>query len=259
MRKRKASRGTGFGWAFAILWVATVVFAAYGGVGWIVTLWTVSKPLAVLLAVVFAMAPLAASGMTGPAIRGGGLAAWASVLVFCGMDAAGNTNAFWAFDKLATQAENDANARTHAAAMVSYTAAKAKAETARDDATARLAKLPSSQEVCEGFGPVNCKTRQDGLAADTARIAAQREDAKHTLETLTAPVAPAVVHLLPPMASGTIHVLLSFAMVAGFLGTHSAANRQPKVTPRPKAKAKPKAKPKVTPEVKALGSAVRAP
>lgn len=245
--KRKAP--TRFVGAIVVLWLASVVLAVYGATGWIVSMWSISQPLAIMLALAFGTAPLVAAAMTEPAIRGGGLAAWAAVLVFCGMDAAGNTHAFWTFESVAKAEENKAAAQAHALELVAYEADRKAATDTRNAANAALLAIPTATSACEGLGPVNCKARLEGLAADRAGLVAQRDAAEETLAALAKPTPPAEARMLPAEVSGTLHTLLSFALVAGFLGTHNARRkaggvkaapaRRPARRPRPKAAAKP--------------------
>lgn len=235
---RKRRPAPPFRGAFVVLWLASLTFAVYGGVGWLVTLWTISAPLAVMLAVAFAMAPLTAAALTGPAMRGGGLAAWSAVLVFCAMDAAGNVQAFWAFEDVAMKAENTARQEAHTAALLVYEADRKAASDLLAASSAALLALPDPVTACEGLGPVNCKARLDGIAASSATLTKQQDTAQRKLDGLVKPSAPEVARLLPMEATGIIHTLLSFALTAGFLGTHNARRKAEAMgaAERPKAK-----------------------
>lgn len=238
-----------------VLWTASLVFAVYGGVGWLVSMWAISPPLAVLLAVAFAMAPLAASALTEAAIRGGGLAAWSAVLVFCAMDAAANVHAFWTFEETALHAENTRRLGEHAKAMQVYEGDRKVLTDTISAASAKLVAMPGAATVCEGAGPKTCTSRLAGQADETRRLTEARDDAQRKLDGLKAPQAPEKARMLPMEATALIHCLLSFALVAGFLGTHSArrkaepvqhtAKRKPRRTPRAPKPAAPKEFPKL--------------
>jgi hypothetical protein len=231
--------------AFLVLWTAVLILGVYGAVGWIVTMGETSVPLALLLAAAFGSAPAVAAALTGPAMRGGGWAAWAALLVFCAMDAAGNVNAFNAFDRVAMQEENDKRTEAHTLALATYTTAQATAQEAHTGAIKALAALPTAQAVCEGYGPVNCERRQKGLADDRQSLTEQRDTAAASLAALVMPKAPEVARLLPEWVTVATHALISFALVLGFLGTHHAkAKAEAPVQLKGKHKARRKAGPR---------------
>lgn len=114
----------------------------------------------------------------------------------------------------------------------------------------KLDALPTSQTVCEGYGPQNCAARQAGLEADRAALVAERDAAK--LEA-----ANASQHGLPLTATGL--ALMGFQIAMFFLRTWltGVTDRQiedakaERAKERAKAKRrKPEPKPKATPERK---------
>lgn len=210
------------------------MFAIYGGVGWLVTLWHQSPGLAVLMALAFGFSPFAAAALTGPALRGGGIAAWVALSVFMLMDAAGNANAFFEFEKVATMDQNHTATVAHTTALGVYTADLAAAKAAHGSATAKLLTLPTASAVCEGVGPITCDGKRNAIAGDREALTTQALTAKLAVDALVAPTAPAVVRLLPPEVSATLHCLLSFALVGGFLGLHRAEKRMAQPAAKPK-------------------------
>jgi hypothetical protein len=199
----------------AVLWSATGILAVFGGVGWALALWDKSVPLACMVAVVAAVAPIVAAAMTGPAIRGGGLFAWACVLIFVMMDGGSNTNAGWQADAVAMSAINAPKQALYAADL----------EVAKGNllaAQSALVALPTPSVT----GPI---TRLETYATTSAILSANVASAQHSLDTLTPPV---VQHLLPREAMGVVLFLTSFAVIFGFLGVHTAEKRQ---LPKPQA------------------------
>lgn len=225
-RKAKASRGRSpFAVTHAVLWGAVITFAIYGAAGWLVTLWAQSPVLAVLMAVAFGFAPFAAAALTRPALKGGGLAAWSALIVFTAMDAAGNTNAFFEFEKVATHGQNAALQRSHGAALASYETDLTAAKGTHAAVTAQLLALPTASALCADVGPKTCEARKAAQGADREALAAQAAQAKAQVDMLVVPTAPERVHLLPPVVSATLHTLLSLALVVAFLGLHNAERR----------------------------------
>jgi hypothetical protein len=250
-RKAKASRaGTPFKAAHVVLWGAVLTFAVYGAAGWIVALWQQSPVLAGLMALAFGFAPFAAAALTGPALRGGGIAAWSALIVFTAMDAAGNTNAFFEFEKVALHDQNAAIVQAHTVAASLHAGDLAKAKAAHEASTAKLLSLPTASALCVDVGPKTCEARKAAQAGDREALAAQAALAKAQVDALTAPVAPVQARLLPPEVSATLHTLLSFALVVGFLGLHVAERRHAaREAAKPKAKRTRRAAPKAPPPV----------
>lgn len=252
--KRMKAPSHAFRGAFAVLWFASIVFALYGATGWLVSLWATSVPLAILMAGAFATAPLVAAALTGPALRGGGIAAWSAVLVFCAMDAAGNAQAFWAFESVAMGAKNSASEEAHKAALARFEADRKAASDLLAASNAALLALPSATEACKGHGPQNCKARLEGLTADTQRLEATASAAQASLQALRAPSSPEVSRLLPWEVSGSLHALLSFALVLAFVGVHAARRKAEGV--KVERAAKPRGR-KARPRAKATAPVVR--
>jgi hypothetical protein len=220
-----------FIWTKTALWLATGILALFGGVGWALALWDKSIPLACMVAVVAAIAPIVAASMTGPAIRGGGVFAWACVLIFVLMDGGSNTNAGWQADSFALSAINGPATEAYAADLV---VAKGNLQTAQ----AALVALPTPSVD----GPIK---RLDTYATTAAILTATRDSARADLDALTPPV---MQHLLPREVMGVVLFLTSFAVIFGFLGVHSAEARARKATAV--VKPAPIRKPRATPAPK---------
>lgn len=222
----------------AVLWSATAILAAFGAVGWALALWDKSPGLAVMVALVAAVAPVVAAAMTGPAVRGGGVLAWACVVIFVLMDGGSNTNAGWQADTFAMSAIN-------APAQALYAADLAAAKGNLIAAQSALVALPTPSVT----GPI---TRLETYATTSAILSANVVSAQRNLDALTPPV---VQHLLPRAAMGGVLFLTSFAVIFGFLGVHTAEVKARKVaTAKPRAPAKPRVTPKAKPGLRAVTS-----
>lgn len=231
-RKAKASRANSpFRAAHVVLWGAVVIFAIYGAAGWLVSLWDQSPVLAVLMAIAFGFSPFAAAAITGPALRGGGVVAWVSLIVFMAMDAAGNAHAFFEFEKVALRDHNAKLEASFASALATYDADVAAAKQAHTAATSKLLALPTASALCGDVGPKTCEARKAAQAADREALMAQAASAKAVVDSIAVPVAPEQARLLPAEVSATLHTLLSFALVGGFLGLHNAEKRRQAAKP----------------------------
>jgi hypothetical protein len=219
------------------LWAATGILAVFGGVGWALALWDKSVPLACMVAVVAAVAPIVAAAMTGPAIRGGGLFAWSCVLIFVLMDGGSNTNAGWQADAFAMSGINTPAREAFAADLG---LAKGNLQVAQ----AALMALPTPAVG----GQI---TRLETYTQTAVILTATRDAAKAELDALVAPVDQ---HLLPREAMGMVLFLTSFAVIFGFLGVHTAETKARKVaTARPVVTmVKPRAAPKPKPTLRTV-------
>lgn len=235
-KRRKAKRGA-FALSTVSLWVATVILAAFGAVGWALALWGVSQPLAIMGASVALVAPLVAASLSGPAMRGGGLYAWLAIIVFTAMDAGSNAQAAWQFDAAA-------NASINTEAGDLYAAEYAAAIAARDAARAKLAALPTP----DAEGAIR---KLDTYTATASILAANVATAEAVVSNLQKP-APA--QLFPKEASGIVMGLTSLALILGHLGiaraqrkleapkaSKPAANKRRPATRKKPAASKPKA------------------
>ena len=200
---------------------ATFLLAIFGAVGWGLSLWSVSPILAILLGAVAMIAPIVAASLTGPAMKGGGAVAWGCVLIFTVMDGASNGNSFWQFEKVGMEAINKPAMERYQADLVVLTQA-------RDNALIKLNELP----LPSADGAIR---RMSTYVETQAILKANVEAAKADLDALEAPV-PA--RLFNEWASFTVMMLVSFALILGWLGVHRMDHKKPR-----KRKAKPKAAP----------------
>jgi hypothetical protein len=231
MSKSRKPRVRTFAASRITLWIATLVLAAFGAVGWGIALWEVSQPLAVMGAAVALVAPLAAAALTGPAAHGAGLSAWLAILIFTAMDAGSNANAAWQFDAAANAAVNGPATEQHAADLAAAKATLASAQAA-------LIALPTP----DANGAIRkAETYQATHAALSANVAT----AKAALDALK---APEPVQLFPRWLSGTVMALTSLALIFGHLAVNTAARKEHErarleaPAPRSKRKRKPRAK-----------------
>ena len=207
--RRKTNNRGAFALSTVSLWVATVILAAFGAVGWALALWGVSQPLAVMGATVALVAPLVAASLSGPAMRGGGFYAWLAIIVFTLMDAGSNANAAWQFDAAA-------NASVNAEASDTYAAEYAAAVSAREAARAKLAALPTP----DATGAIR---KAETYAVTAGILAANVATADAAVTGL---VKPQPARLFPKEASGAVMGLTSLALILGHLGIARAQRKQ---------------------------------
>lgn len=202
------------------LWVIAFLFAAFGAVGWLATFWDVNKFLAVGMSLVFLGVPLAAAAVTGPLVHSKGFLVH-TLLAFaiCGLaavDAAGNTRAFWQFEAIY-------GADEVAAFNAKVVADTADAKSRLDTATAALSGIVLKEREC--WCP-------DTRGADLKQFEALRgphlEDRTRAQNDLReiGERTPPNPRLLPKEISAAVALIISFALIFAFLGTHIAAKRK---------------------------------
>lgn len=129
------------------------------------------------------------------------------IAVFMMIDWAGVHQGYLTIEKMATET-------THASAIADWDARQNAAQDRLDAAQGKLEALPSSTQVCQGYGPQNCATRLEGLAADRAALVADRDAARTDLASIGAkPVRP---HLFPHEAVAIVTALLQIVLFIGF-------------------------------------------
>lgn len=202
------------------LWVIALLFAAFGAVGWLATFWEVNRFLAVGMSLVFLGVPLAAAAVTGPLVHSKSTLAHIVLALAVGglavVDAAGNTRAFWQFETIYGADE--------------IKAFDALAEADKANATARLDTadsklggivLPTHTCLCPQTKAADLKL----FEAKRAPFLADRTQAQADLRAIAQRTPPAP-RLLPKEVSATIAVIISFALIFAFLGTHIVAKRK---------------------------------
>ena len=127
--------------------------------------------------------------------------------VFMLVDWAGVHQGYLTIEKMATEA-------THTSALAEWDAGHQSAEDRLAAAQSKLDALPTSTQICIGYGPQNCATRLEGLAADRAALVADRDAARADLAAIGAkPVRP---ELFPHMAVAIVTALLQIVLFIGF-------------------------------------------
>ena len=202
------------------LWVIALLFAAFGAVGWLATFWEVNRFLAAGMSLVFLGVPLAAAAVTGPLVHSKStLAHIVLTLAVCGLavvDAAGNTRAFWQFETIYGA---DAVKAFEAMAVVDKADAMARLDTA--DSKLEGIVLPAHTCLCPQTKAADLKL----FEAKRAPLLADRTQAQADLRAIAQRTTPDV-RLLPKEVSGAIAIIISFALIFAFLGTHIVAKRK---------------------------------
>jgi hypothetical protein len=208
MAKRRKHKRPHFLAERLALWAATLVLAGFGAAGWTLAFWDVSHHLAIMAALVALVAPLVAAALSGPAMHGGGVLAWLTIIVFTAMEAGSHANAIWQFDAVANQAVNER-------ALTEYQAEADKVTAARDEAQAKLAALPTP----DATGAIR---KADTYVATHAVLTANLETAQARVDAL---VKPEPKQLFPRWLSGGVMALTAFALIFGHLAI-ARAERQ---------------------------------
>jgi hypothetical protein len=129
------------------------------------------------------------------------------IAVFMLVDWAGVHQGYLTIEKMATET-------THASALAEWDAGHQSAQDRVTAAQGKLDALPTSTAICIGYGPLNCSTRLEGLAADRAALVADRDAARADLASIGAkPVRP---ELFPHGAVAIVTALLQIVLFVGF-------------------------------------------
>ena len=129
------------------------------------------------------------------------------IAVFMAIDWAGVHQGYLTIEKMATET-------THASALAEWDAGHQSAQDRVAAAQGKLDALPTSTQICIGYGPLNCSTRLEGLAADRAAMMADRDAARADLAAIgDKPVRP---ELFPYGAVAVVTALLQIVLFIGF-------------------------------------------
>jgi len=216
----------------SILWIVALLFAAFGAIGWLFTFWAISKFLAFGLASVFLGVPLAAAAVTGPLVHAAhhkqhatAALLFVATLGLALVDGAGNTRAFWQFEKN-YGAEKVASELEAHEAYISQTTQDATGRLANaEHALAHIPQMPERACWCPETRTSDLMVYNalaDPLIRDRERAL---DDLKELREYGRAWVPPAAPRLLPKAVSASVAVLVALAIVIAFIGTHAMAIR----------------------------------
>jgi hypothetical protein len=129
------------------------------------------------------------------------------IAVFMCIDWAGVHQGYLTIERMATET-------THASALAEWDAGQQSAQDRVTTAQGKLDALPTSTQICIGFGPQNCATRLEGLAADRAALVADRDAARADLAAIG--VKPVRPELFPHGAVAVVTALLQIVLFIGF-------------------------------------------
>ena len=209
-RSRRQDKAPKFLGAHLTLAGASLAFGALAVGGWFLAYYETSIWLAGFLSTLSLVSALVvpATATAFDTARG-----WAKIrlglviAVFMLVDWAGVHQGYLTIEKMATEA-------THASALADWDQAKANAEARLDAAQGKLDALPTSTQICQGYGPQNCAARLEGLEADRKAMTADRDAARADLASIgSKPVRP---ELFPHTAVAIVTALLQIVLFIGF-------------------------------------------
>jgi hypothetical protein len=209
-KPRRQDKAPKFIPAHLTLACASLAFGALAVGGWFLAYYETSVWLAGFLSALSLVSALVVPVTAGAFDTAKGFAKFRLglvIAVFMCIDWAGVHQGYLTIERMATEA-------THASAIAEWDARHQSAQDRVAAAQGKLDALPSSTQVCVGYGPQNCATRLEGLAADRAALVADRDAAKADLDAIGAkPVRP---ELFPHAAVAVVTALLQIVLFVGF-------------------------------------------
>lgn len=209
-KPRRQDKAPKFIPAHLVLACASLAFGALAVGGWFLAYYETSIWLAGFLSTLSLVSALVVPVTAGAFDTARG---WAKVrlalviAVFMAIDWAGVHQGYLTIEKMATET-------THASALAEWDAGHQSAQDRVTAAQGKLDALPTSTTICVGYGPQNCATRLEGLAADRAALVADRDAARADLAAIGAkPVRP---ELFPHGAVAIVTALLQVVLFIGF-------------------------------------------
>ena len=209
-KPRRQDKAPKFVLAHLVLACASLAFGCLAVGGWFLAYYQTSVWLAGFLSSLSLVSALVVPVTAGAFDTAKGFAKFRLGLVigvFMLVDWAGVHQGYLTIEKMATEA-------THASALAEWDAGHQSAKDRLTAAQDKLDALPTSTQICIGYGPQNCATRLEGLAADRAALIADRDAARADLASIGAkPVRP---ELFPHMAVAIVTALLQVVLFIGF-------------------------------------------
>jgi hypothetical protein len=209
-RTRRQDKAPKFVLAHLTLAGASLAFGCLAVGGWFLAYYETSIWLAGFLSTLSLVSALVVPVTAGAfdTARGWAKVRLALVIgVFMLVDWAGVHQGYLTIEKMATET-------THASALAEWDAGHQSAQDRVTAAQGKLDALPTSTAICIGYGPLNCATRLEGLAADRAALVADRDAARADLAAIgDKPVRP---ELFPHGAVAIVTALLQVVLFVGF-------------------------------------------
>jgi hypothetical protein len=209
-KPRRQDKAPKFVLAHLTLACASLAFGALAVGGWFLAYYETSIWLAGFLSSLSLVSALVVPVTAGAFDTAKGFAKFRLglvIAVFMLVDWAGVHQGYLTIERMATET-------THASALAEWDAGHQSAQDRVTAAQGKLDALPTSTQICTGYGPLNCSTRLEGLAADRAALVADRDAARADLTSIGAkPVRP---ELFPHGAVAIVTALLQIVLFIGF-------------------------------------------
>lgn len=204
-RNTYKARGKSFPVATGTLLLGTLLAAAFGAAGSLVTLWPTSPVLAIILAGVFLSAPLLATGLASAYTHMSSSAkplAFAAIAVLVALDSAANVRSWTVLQDIALKQQAHAERTLHEGNLEK---AQSRLKTAQDKLNA--VPLPDAK------GQIR---RASTYEAVTAPMIIERDSAQAQVDELTAKEFPKADPIIPVHLAWILFSGLSISLVAAF-------------------------------------------